>query len=77
MFTPYRDFATKVIKQGFMTEDQLKSLSGRSSRASRKAADMSQDQLTSLANFLRSDAVRNSIERVQDDAAQRAVLGAR
>ena len=38
---------------------------------------MSQDQLTSLANFLRSDAVRNSIERVQDDAAQRAVLGAR
>ena len=30
MFTPYRDFATKVIKQGFMTEDQLKSLSGRS-----------------------------------------------
>lgn len=77
MFTPYRDFATKVIKQGFMTEDQLKSLSGRSSRASRKAADMSQDQLTSLANFLRSDAVRNSIERVQDDAAQRAVLSAR
>lgn len=74
MFEHYRNFASAVIKKGFMTEDQLKSLSGRSSRSSRKADTMSQDQLASLANFLRSDAVRNSIERVQDDAAQRAVL---
>ncbi len=74
MFEPYRRFANQVIKMGFMTEDQLKSLSGRSSRASRKADTMTQDQLASLANFLRSDAVRNSIERVQDDAAQKAVL---
>lgn len=75
MFTPYRDFAAKVIKMGFMTEDQLKALSGRSSRAARKNDTLTQDQLASLANFLRSDAVRNSIEAVQDQAAQRAVLG--
>lgn len=74
MFDHYRKFASNVIKMGFMTEDQLKSLSGRASRASRKADTWSQDQLASLASFLRSDAVRNSIERVQDDAAQRAVL---
>lgn len=75
MFEPYRRFASAVVKQGYMTEDQLKSLSGRSSRASRKADTMTQDQLASLNSFLRSDAVRNSIERVQDDAAQKAVLG--
>lgn len=74
MFDHYRKFASNVVKMGFMTEDQLKALSGRSSRASRKSDAMTQDQLASLANFLRSDAVRNSIERVQDDAAQRAVL---
>lgn len=76
MFEPYRKFATAVTKMGFMTEDQLKALSGRSSRANRKTDTLTQDQMASLANFLRSDAVRNSIERVQDDAAQKAVLGA-
>lgn len=75
MFAPYNKFVAEILKKGFVTEEYLKSLNGKSQRSTKKGDELTADQKASLSNFLRSEAVTKAIDRVQNTASQRALLG--
>ena len=74
VFKKYQKFIAYILSTGYMTEDALKSLGSRATRSKAKASGLTNDQQSSLRQFMRKADVQAEIRQVQDESADRAVL---
>lgn len=74
MLQAYKAFATFLISEKYLREDELASMGGRTSRAKAKTYEFTPDQDQGLRDYMMSDAVRRDIQAVQDADASRSII---
>lgn len=77
MFAPYANFVSYILSEGYITADALNNMGGRSSKKSNKVVSYTPEQMESIKAYLRSSAVKDAVQIVQDEAADRAILNNR
>lgn len=74
MFRRYSKFVDRVLNEGYIREDKLKSMGGRAAKANRKDKSLTNEQVSALKQHLLTDEVMASIQAVQDESSDRAIL---
>lgn len=73
-FAEYAPFVDAAIKKGFITQERLENLGGRSARTSRLKLSMDEDTRAALSSFIMSDKVMSEVDDVMNRVANEMML---